>query len=79
MTNENNIEIENISIYKYDEEYYKAVCKYKDNKFQVRIKSKSITSESINELLKELKQLINNYIEYEKTKTLENQIIKNSF
>ena len=79
MTIENNIEIENISIYKYDEEYYKAVCKNKDNKFQVRIKTNNITTEPIHELLKKLKKLINNYIEYEKTKTLENQIIKNSF
>ena len=44
MTIQNNIEIESISIYKYNEEYYKAVCKYKVNKLQVRIKTKNITT-----------------------------------
>ena len=77
MTIENNIEIENILIYKHDEEYYKVVCKYKDNKFQVKIKAQCITCESINKLLKRIKKI--NNIEYEKVKTSENQIIKNSF
>ena len=59
MTIENNIE--NISIYKYDEEYYNAVCKYKQKTFQARIKTKYISNKSINELLNELKILINIY------------------
>ena len=40
MTIDNNIQLENITIYKYDEEYYKILCKYKDKTFQARIKTK---------------------------------------
>ena len=42
MTIENNIEIENMTFYKLNEEYYKGVWKYKKNNFQIRIKTKSI-------------------------------------
>ena len=44
MTNENNLEIENIKICNYNELYYKGACQYKDNKFQVSIKSNSISN-----------------------------------
>ena len=63
MTIENNIKLENITIYKYDEEYYKGLCKYKEKTFQARIKTKYISNESINELLNELNKLINIYFE----------------
>ena len=33
MTIENNIEIEDITIYKCEKQYYKGVCQYKENKF----------------------------------------------
>ena len=37
MTIVNSIKLGQISICKYDEEYYKWLCKYKDTTFQTRI------------------------------------------
>ena len=44
----------NMTIYKYDKEYYKRLCKYKDTKFKNQNKKIYILNKSINELLNEL-------------------------
>ena len=62
MTIDNNIWLENITIYKYDEECYKVLCKYKNKTLQARIKTKDISNESINELLNKLTKLKNLYL-----------------
>ena len=50
MTIDNSIKLEKITIYKYDEEYYKGLCKYKNKTLQAIIKTKNIYNESTNKL-----------------------------
>ena len=50
MTIDNNIKLVNITIYKYNKEYYKGLCKYKQKSYQVRIKTKHIFNDLLNKL-----------------------------
>ena len=63
MTIKNIIKLENITICKNDEEYYKGLCRYNQKTFQARIKTKYISNESIYKLLNKSNKLINIYFE----------------